>query len=79
VASAVGGLPEVITTGVSGLLVPAGNEEAFVEAVLALLRDPVRGRRLGEAARRFIEEDYSLARAVREVERTYAEMLTPCA
>lgn len=78
VASAVGGLPEVLEHGTSGLLVPEGDEAAFAASVLALVRDPGRARGLGEAARRFIEDDYSLARAVRAVEATYAEMMRSC-
>jgi glycosyltransferase involved in cell wall biosynthesis len=79
VASRVGGLPEVLDNGASGILVPEGDEDAFAEAVLALMRDRPRAAALGTAARAFIENDYSLATAVRAVEATYDEMVARCA
>ncbi|MGB9791724.1 MAG: glycosyltransferase [Thermacetogeniaceae bacterium] len=52
VATAVGGVPEVISDGVSGLLVEPGNPEALAAAVMRILRDPSLASRLGEAAQR---------------------------
>jgi glycosyltransferase involved in cell wall biosynthesis len=78
VATAVGGLPEVIRNGRTGLLVPAGDEKAFVESTLRLIRDPQLGARLGSAARRFMTEDYSLDAAVERVQETYYEVLGAC-
>lgn len=51
VASAVGGLPEVIRSGQTGLLVDPRDENAWVEAVLSVLTEPQRAARLGAAAR----------------------------
>ena len=75
VASAVGGLSEVLSYGENGLLVPPGDEAAFVDAVCSVIDDPDLGRRLGAAARRFIQHDYSLKTAVAAVEQTYRELL----
>jgi L-malate glycosyltransferase len=75
VASEVGGLPEVIQNGQRGLLVPRGDQEAFVRAVLGLIADVPLQRRLGSNAQRFITEDYSLQAAVRRVEDTYLDMM----
>lgn len=44
-----GGVREIIVDGVSGLLVPAGEDRRFAEAVAALVADPERRRRLGNA------------------------------
>lgn len=74
VASRVGGLPEVLDHGRNGVLVQPGDDEAFAEAVIKLVRDPRRRRDLGDAARRFIETDYSLDTAVRKLEETYEQM-----
>lgn len=50
VASAVGGVTEVISDGVDGLLVPPADPDALAEKLLALLNDPVSAARLGRAA-----------------------------
>jgi glycosyltransferase involved in cell wall biosynthesis len=51
VAGAVGGVPEQIDDGRDGLLVPPGDSAAMARAIVALLQDPARRRRLGAAAR----------------------------
>jgi glycosyltransferase involved in cell wall biosynthesis len=79
VATAVGGLPEVIRDGYSGLLVPPGDANAFIESTLRLIGDAKLRRNLGSAARRFMIEDYSLDAAVERVEKTYYEVLGTCA
>jgi len=75
VASRVGGLPEVLDDGHSGLLVPPADEAAITDAVGVLIEDPVQRQRLGSNARRFIENEYSLASAVTGLEQTYFELL----
>jgi glycosyltransferase involved in cell wall biosynthesis len=55
VASAVGGLVDVITHGETGLLVPPGDPQALAAAVSLLADDPALRARLGEAARRRAE------------------------
>ncbi len=50
VASRVGGLPEVIEDGVSGILEPAGSVEAMARRTVELLQDPARLRAMKAAA-----------------------------
>jgi len=50
VASAVGGSPEAVEDGATGLLVPKGDSRALAAAVAELLRDPERRVRMGRAA-----------------------------
>jgi starch synthase len=65
VASAVGGIPEVVADGVTGLLVPPADPAALADAVNELLADPERARRMGEAGRRRAVDEFSW-RAVAE-------------
>ncbi|MGS0756894.1 glycosyltransferase family 4 protein [Roseateles sp. GG27B] len=75
VASEVGGLPEILDAGRNGVLVAGLDHDRFVAAVQALLEQPERARQLGQSARRFIENDYSLRTAVGRVEATYEELI----
>lgn len=51
IASAVGGLPEVVADEETGLLVPPGDVDALARAVRRIIEDPILARRLGEAGR----------------------------
>jgi N-acetyl-alpha-D-glucosaminyl L-malate synthase BshA len=64
VATRVGGIPEVVEDGVSGLLVPAGDVDALARAVQRLLDDPASRRALGQAARQRAQEKFSADRIV---------------
>jgi glycosyltransferase involved in cell wall biosynthesis len=52
VATAVGGVPELLGHGEAGVLVPASDPRALGDAIAELLSDPARAARLGETARR---------------------------
>lgn len=78
VASAVGGVPEILNHGQAGVLVPAGDGAAFSRMVIDLIDRPEERSRIGASAKRFIESDYSLEAAVIRVERTYCEMMDRC-
>lgn len=75
VASAVGGIPEVVTDGADGLLVPSGDPDALAAAVIRLLADPALRRRLGDAGYRTVAERFSIDAQVRRVEAIYDEEL----
>ncbi len=80
IASAVGGIPEMIEHDQSGLLVPAGNEPALAEAMGSLLSDRARAARLGEAARRRVKEQFTPEKEFRSLARLIEEGFgTPCA
>jgi glycosyltransferase involved in cell wall biosynthesis len=59
VATRVGGVPEAVVDGVTGRLVPSDDPEALADALHELLEDPVRGARMGRAARQRIERELS--------------------
>ncbi len=75
VATAVDGTPEVVEHGVTGLLVPPGNPPALRAALLTLLADPERARRMGEAGRRRTLERFDLSRQVEATAAVYRSVM----
>jgi protein-tyrosine phosphatase len=63
VATAVGGVPEVVQHGVTGLLVEPGDEAALAGACLELARDRDRAKRLGAQGREVVAEGFSHERS----------------
>ncbi|HXT22244.1 MAG TPA: glycosyltransferase family 4 protein [Thermoanaerobaculia bacterium] len=66
VATAVSGNPEAVEDGVTGLLVPPESASALAEALIALLADPERRRRMGEAGRARVAERFGIDRIAAE-------------
>jgi glycosyltransferase involved in cell wall biosynthesis len=75
VATAVGGNAEAIADGRSGLIVPPADPGALAEAILDLVADPARARRLGRAGLETFEQHFSLERSVRANEDVYLRCL----
>ncbi len=73
VASRVGGIPDIIRDGETGLLVPEKDPEALAAALLALLRDPERAERLGRQGRERVSKEYSWEHVIGQWEAFYAE------
>lgn len=59
VASAVGGVPEIVRAGETGVLVPPSDAEALAEAVARLYSNPTQVAAMGKAARRYVETAHS--------------------
>jgi glycosyltransferase involved in cell wall biosynthesis len=57
----VGGIPEIVRDGDTGLLVPHGDADALAMALLSLLDDPSLAARLAERARALVRGEFSLA------------------
>ncbi|MBX3231501.1 MAG: glycosyltransferase [Labilithrix sp.] len=72
VATRVGGVPEVVLDGVSGLLAPAGDDAAIAGMIEALAGDPSRRRSMGSAARERARNVFSEAAMVDRYRRLYA-------
>ena len=56
IATAVGGIPEIITNTVNGLLVPSGDHVALSAAIIELIQNPVQRKQLGEAAYQYAHD-----------------------
>ncbi|MGI5125221.1 glycosyltransferase [Pseudonocardia sp. CA-107938] len=65
VATAIGGVPELVDDGVTGRVVPKQDPAAMAEALLDVLRDPARAEAMGRAGRRRVETEFSLDASVR--------------
>jgi len=75
VASRVGGIPEQIEDGVSGLLVEPDSPQELAEAILRLLSDEALRRRLGQAARQRVEMCYAPEVVVRQAVEVYRQVI----
>ena len=75
VASRIGGIPEQIVDGETGLLVPPGDARALREALARLLTDSCWRRRLGRAGRARVESEFSLERHCRRLLDLYARVI----
>ena len=73
VGTSIGGTPEAVRDGETGILVERGDPEALARAVLRLLGDDRLRQRLGENAQRFVTEHFSPREVVGALLEAYAE------
>jgi len=75
IASAVGGLPEIVADGETGLVVSPGDAEELAEAMVALAGDLPRAAAMGEAGRRRALESFTQERSTKGIEALYRREL----
>jgi len=75
VASAVGGIVEVVEDGKTGLLVPPAQPDALAEALNRVLANPALARAMGQAGRRRVEAQFSWASIAERTEQVYAQAI----
>jgi starch synthase len=75
VASAVGGIPEVVADGETGLLVPPDHPAALADAVGALIADPARAAALGRAGRERAVAEFGWQAVAAQTVALYAELV----
>jgi glycosyltransferase involved in cell wall biosynthesis len=75
VGTAVGGTPEVVIDGETGLLVPARDVTALANALATLMGDPARAKMMGKAGRERVEKRFSLKTTVQQTEALYDALL----
>jgi len=74
VATQVGGIPEVVADGETGILIPPRDPGALAGAICALLKDRERAREMGMAGRKRVERLFSVETMVAKTEALYEEL-----
>ena len=73
VGTCVGGIPEIITNGVNGLLVPTKGPHALAEPILRMLQNPQFAKKLSQAGQETVRTHFSFDRLLVELEQLYAQ------
>jgi glycosyltransferase involved in cell wall biosynthesis len=76
VASAVGGIPEIVIDQETGVLVEPGDSAALARAIIDLLNDDEKRRRLGAAARLLATKRFTIERQATETLQLYRELIS---
>jgi glycosyltransferase involved in cell wall biosynthesis len=75
VSTAVGGVPELVRDGETGLLVPSEDTGALAQAIQALVDNPARRQAMGAAARQHAVASFDIRHTVRGYEQLYEALL----
>jgi glycosyltransferase involved in cell wall biosynthesis len=75
VATAVGGIPEIVRDGETGFLTPPGDPGRLAEAFLQLLEAPTLATAMGEAGRKRVESHFTLESEARQITTVYHQLL----
>ena len=74
VATNTGGIPEVVTTGKTGILVEAAKPKALAAAILELLRDHEKAKKMGKMAAQDVKIKFNLKEMIKETEKIYEQV-----
>jgi glycosyltransferase involved in cell wall biosynthesis len=77
VATRVGGIPEVVVAGETGILIEPRRPAELADAIARLIHEPLDGHLMGLRGRQRVEAVYSLDRMCRTVERMYEALALP--
>lgn len=75
IVSDVGGLPELVVDRESGLVVPPKDPAALAGAIMALFENPAKRRRMGEAARQRIQNDFNIETTIDKTRKLFEQLL----
>ncbi len=76
VATDAGGVPEIIRSNHTGILVEIANADAIAEAVVRLLNDEELSKKIGQAGLRRVQEKFTIEKHVHEIQRVYESVLS---
>jgi glycosyltransferase involved in cell wall biosynthesis len=74
VATDIGGIPEAVNDGETGLLVPPGDQEALSEAIIDLLQNTKKAKEMGEKGRNRVKEKFTTKKMLSEIEHVYGSL-----
>jgi colanic acid/amylovoran biosynthesis glycosyltransferase len=75
VATSHGGIPEAVTDGVNGLLVPERDDEGLANSLLKMVQDPACWKTMGASASETVAAEFAQARQVDSLESAYFEVM----
>jgi len=75
VGTTVGGVPEAVDNGKTGMLVPPQDADSLSKAIKYLIDNPEARKKMGESGRRKVEEKFSIESIIRETEKLYLDVL----
>jgi glycosyltransferase involved in cell wall biosynthesis len=76
VATSVGGIPEIVKSGVTGFLHRHGNSKELAGAIMSLIEDPEMANRLGQAAYENVQQNFSRQIFVNEISNAYSDVMS---
>ena len=77
VATAVGGVPEIVENGVNGILVPKERPDLLAEAIKGCLADPGKSRMMGEAGYNKVKTEFTFESQTQKLEAIYNQLAVP--
>jgi len=75
IATRVGGVPDAVRDGETGVLIPAGDAEALAAALCAIVGSPERARSLGAAAQAHARAEYHETRVIERLSAWYESLV----
>ena len=76
IATRGGGVPEIVSDNVTGILVPMNEIEPLATAMLELWRDPKRARQMGEQGRARVQSEFTIQATARKIEAVWDEIIS---
>jgi len=70
-----GGVPEIIEDGVNSISIPPKDASLMAQKIIELLSDRDKARKIGQVARRHVEEHFSIEENVKKIQKEYLQIL----